>query len=102
MIAQTQEMIAQGNAQTREQIAQTREMAAQGDTQTRELISHTRELLMQEFAALRDHFDAQHAEKMAALQRLTDGSLPHSHDIDGTIRFRVLPPAAAPLDRQEP
>ncbi len=92
LIAQTQEIITQGNAQTRELIAQTREMAAQGDAQNRELIAHTRELIVQEIAALRDRSDAQHAEMMAAIQRLTDAFLSHSHDTDGTIRFSIPPP----------
>ena len=72
--------------------------------ETRERIlqesAYTRELILQEFAALREHLDAQHAEKMAALQRLTDGSLPHSHDTDGAITFRIPPPAAA-AEQQE-
>ena len=123
LIAQTQEMIAQGNAQTRELIAQTQEMAAQGDTQTRdmltqeivqtremaaqgdtqnrELINHTRELIMQEIAASRERSDAQHAETMGAIQRLTDAFLSHSHDTDGSIRFSIPPPPSA-LPSQQP
>ena len=112
LIAQTQEMIAQGNAQTRELIAQTRDMAAQGDAHTREIITetremllkedaHTRQLLMQEIAASRERSDAQHAETMGAIQRLTDAFLSHSHDTDGAVTFRIPPPAAPP-EQQEP
>ena len=93
LIAQTQEMITQGDAHVGELIAQTRERAAQGDAHTRELITHTQELIMQEFAASRERSDAQHAETMAAIHRLTDASLSHSHDTDGSIRFRVPPPS---------
>jgi len=94
-----QESLAQEDARTREMVAQenahTREMVAQGD-------AHTRELIMQEIAALRERSDAQHAETMSAIQRLTDAFLSHSHDTDGTIRFRIPPPPAAPPDQQEP
>ena len=47
---------------------------------------------MQELAAQRERSDAQHAETMGAIQRLTDAFLSHSHDQDGSIRFRVPPP----------
>ena len=123
LISQTREMVAQGDAQTRELISQTREMAAKGDAQTRDMLTqeiaqtremaaqenaHTRELLsqliMQETAAMRERSDAQHAETMSAIQRLTDAFLSHSHDADGTVRFRIPPPATPPpgeLPRQE-
>ena len=94
--AHTREMVVQGDAQTRELIAQTREMVLQGDAQNRELITHTRELIMQEIAAMRERSDAQHAETMAAIQRLTDAFLSHSHDADGTILFRVPTPPTTP------
>ena len=83
--ADTREMVIRENAHTRELIAQTREMVLRGD-------AHTRELIMQEIAALRERSDAQHAETMGAIQRLTDAFLSHSHDTDGTIRFRIPPP----------
>ena len=79
---------------TKESIEETRERVVQE-------LAYTRELIMQEFAAFREHRDAQHAEKMAVLQRLTDGSLPHIHEADGSITFLVPPPAAPPED-QEP
>ena len=99
-----QESLAQEDARTREMVAQenshTREMVAQGDAHTREMVAqgdaHTRELIMQEIAALRERSDAQHAETMAAIQRLTDAFLSHSHDTDGAIRFSIPPPAAPP------
>ena len=73
---------------------------AQEDAHTREILvkedAHTRELIMQEIAALRERSDAQHAETMAAINRLTDAFLSHSHDTDGTIRFSIPPPPAAP------
>ena len=104
--AHTREMVAKGDAHTQELISQTREMLTQEITRTREMAAqenaHTRELLsqliMQETAALRERFDAQHAETMAAIQRLTDAFLSHSHDADGTVRFRIPPPAALPPD----
>ena len=64
-------------------------MLAKENAHTRELLS---QLIMQEIAALRERSDAQHTETMAAIQRLTDAFLSHSHDVDGAIRFRVLPP----------
>lgn len=79
--------------------AHTREMVVKGDAHTRELLS---QLIMQEIAALRERSDAQHAETMAAIQRPTDAFLSHSHDTDGTIRFSIPPPPAAPPDQQEP
>ena len=79
--------------------ARTREMAAQENAHTRELLS---QLIMQEIAALRERSDAQHAETMSAIQRLTDAFLSHSHDTDGTIRFSIPPPPPAPPEQQEP
>ena len=71
-----------------------------GDADTREMVirenAHTRELIMQEIAALRERSDAQHAETMGAIQPLTDAFLSHSHDTDGTIRFRIPPPDEQP------
>ena len=100
-ITHTRKMVVEGDAHTRELIAKTQEMMVQGDAQTRELVTHTRELIMQEIAALRERSDAQHAETMAAIQRLTDAFLSHSHDTDGTIRFSIPPPPAAPPEQQE-
>ena len=40
---------------------------------------------------LSEKMDAQHAETMAAIQRLTDAFLSHSHDDDGSIMFRIPP-----------
>ena len=95
----------QGQKTLAQEDAHTRELVAEGDTHTRELLvkenAHTRELLMQEIAALRERSDTQHAETLAAIQRLTDAFLSHSHDIDGTIQFRVPPPVAPP-EQQEP
>ncbi len=98
--AHTREMVASGDAHTQELISQTREALAQEDAHTREMLTqedaHTRELIMQEIAALRERSEAQHAETMGAIQRLTDAFLSHSHDTDGTIRFSIPPPAASP------
>ena len=91
--AETREMVAREIAHTRELIIQTQEMAARENAHTRELLS---QLMMQELAAARERSDAQHAETMAAIQRLTDAFLSHSHDEDGTIRFRVPPPDQPP------
>ena len=92
-LEQGQKTLAQEDAHTREMISQNREMAAQENAHTRELLS---QLIMQEIAALRERSDAHHAETMAAIQRLTDAFLSHSHDTDGTIRFSIPPPAAPP------
>ena len=104
-IAQTRRMVAEEDAHTREvltqEIALTRKMVVDGDTQNREVIVHTRELIMQEIAAQRERSDAQHAETMGAIQRLTDAFLSHSHDTDGGITFRIPPPAAQP-EQPEP
>ncbi len=109
--ADIREMVIRESTHTRELIAQTREMVLRGDAHTREMaaqeyahtlemISQTREflsqLIMQEIAALRERSDAQHAETMGAIQRLTDAFLSHSHDTDGTIRFRIPPPDERP------
>ena len=99
--AHTRRMIVEGDTHTRELLAETRDMLVKENAHTRELLSHTRELLMQEIAASRARSDAQHAETMGAIQRLTDAFLSHSHDIDGTIRFRIPPPLAAPPGQQE-
>ena len=40
---------------------------------------------------LLEKIDSQHAETMAAIQRLTDAFLSHSHDDDGSIMFRIPP-----------
>ena len=40
---------------------------------------------------LSEKMDAQHAETMAAINRLTDAFLSHSHDDDGNIMFRIPP-----------
>ncbi len=113
LISQTREMLTQEISQTREMAAQedahTREMVAKGDAHTREMLTqeyaHTREvlsqLIMREISSLRERSDAQHAETMASIQRLTDAFLSHSHDTDGTIRFRIPPPATPPLDEQQ-
>ena len=102
-------MVIRETNHTRELIAKTQEMASQENAQTREMasqeIAHTREflsqLIMQELAAQRERSDAQHAETMGAIQRLTDAFLSHSHDADGTIRFRVPPPDQQPLPVEE-
>ena len=117
-ITQTRKMVVEGDAKTRELLshveemsvqrdAQTRKMVVEGDAQTRELLSHmeemsaqrdaqTRELIVREVAFLRERSDAQHAETMSAIQRLTDAFLSHSHDTDGAIRFRIPPPPQQP------
>ncbi len=48
-----------------------------------------------DYARLSDKMDAQHTETMAAIQRLTDAFLSHSHDDDGNIIFRI-PPGSGP------
>ena len=98
LLAETREMLVKENAHTRELLAETREMLVRENAHTRELLS---QLIMQEIAALRERSDAQHAETMGAIQRLTDAFLSHSHDIDGTIRFRIPPPLATPPAAEE-
>ena len=54
-------------------------------------ISHLSEKVDTNFARLSEKMDAQHAETMAAIQRLTDAFLSHSHDDDGNVMFRIPP-----------
>ena len=104
-----QEALAQENANIKETISQenahTRETLSQEDAHTREMLAredaHTRELIMQEIAALRERSEVQHAETMAAIRRLTDAFLSHSHDTDGTVRFSIpSPPADSPAQQE--
>ena len=44
-----------------------------------------------DISRLSEKMDAQHAETMAAIQRLTDAFLSHSHDDDGNVMFRIPP-----------
>ena len=97
--ANTREMVAKRDIRIQELISPTWEMAAQEYAHTREVLA---QLIMREFASLREHFDAQHAETMAAIQRLTDAFLYHSHDTDGTIRFRIPPPEQQHRGDDEP
>lgn len=46
-------------------------------------------------ARLSDKMDVQHAETMAAIQRLMEAFLSHSHDDDGNVIFRI-PPGGGP------
>ena len=91
-------MVAKRDTHIQELISPTREMVAQEYAHTREVLA---QLIRREFASLREHFDAKHAEKMAAIQRLTDAFLSHSHDTDGTVRFRIPPPVTPPPEEQQ-
>lgn len=48
-----------------------------------------------DYARLSDKMDVHHAETMAAIQRLMEAFLSHSHDDDGNVIFRI-PPGGAP------
>ena len=48
-----------------------------------------------DYARLSDKMDYQHAETMAAIQRLADLFIGHSHEPDGTIIFRIPPGSGA-------
>ncbi len=48
-----------------------------------------------DYARLSDKMDVQHAETMAAIQRLMEAFLSHSHDDDGNVIFRI-PPGGGP------
>lgn len=54
-------------------------------------ISRLSEKVDTEISHLSEKMDAQHAETMAAIQRLTDAFLSHSHDDDGNVMFRIPP-----------
>ena len=105
LIAKNREAAARENAHTRELISNTREIATRGNAHSREMVlqgdAHTRELIMRGLAAYRERSDAQHAETMSAIQRLTNAFLSHSHDQYGAIRFRVPPPEQPPLPADE-
>ena len=46
-----------------------------------------------EVKAGRERADAQHAETLSEIRRLTDAFLSHSHATDGGIIFRIPPPS---------
>ena len=46
-----------------------------------------------EVKAGRGRADAQHAETLSEIRRLTDAFLSHSHATDGGIIFRIPPPS---------
>ena len=48
-----------------------------------------------DYARLSDKMDVHHAETMAAIQRLMEAFLSHSHDDDGNVIFRI-PPGGRP------
>ena len=48
-----------------------------------------------DYARLSDKMDVHHAETMAAIQRLMEAFLSHSHDDDGNVIFRI-PPGGGP------
>jgi hypothetical protein len=48
-----------------------------------------------DYARLSDKMDFHHAETMAAIQRLMEAFLSHSHDDDGNVIFRI-PPGGGP------
>ena len=54
-------------------------------------ISRLSEKIDTDISRLSEKMDAQHAETMAAIQRLTDAFLSHSHDDDGNVMFRIPP-----------
>ena len=93
----TREMVVKEDDHTRETLTQeithTQKMVVEEDAHTRELLS---QLIMREIAFLRERSDAQHAETMSDIQRLTDAFLSHSHDTDGAIQFRIPPPNQQP------
>ena len=48
-----------------------------------------------QFRQAREQSDAQHAEVLAEIRRLTDAFLTHSHAPDGGIIIRVPPPSGS-------
>ena len=72
------------------QYAESRERA---DAQLREM----REWVDVRFTQMRERSDAQHAETLGEIRRLTDAFLSHSHAPDGGIIFRVPPPSGSTL-----
>ena len=67
----------------------------QGLADNRELtlseIRRLSEKIDTDISRLSEKMDAQHSETMAAIQRLTDAFLSHSHDDDGNVMFRIPP-----------
>jgi hypothetical protein len=60
-------------------------------------VTSNRERSNEQFREARERADAQHAETLAEIRRLTDAFLSHSHAPDGGIIFRVPPPSGSTL-----
>ena len=81
------------------EVGRLEEKLDQGLAANRELIlAESRRLsdkMDADYARLSDKMDLHHAETMAAIQRLMDAFLSHSHDDDGNVIFRI-PPGGGP------
>ena len=81
------------------EVGRLEEKLDQGLAANRELIlAESRRLsdkMDADYARLSDKMDVQHAETMAAIQRLMEAFLSHSHDDDGNVIFRI-PPGGGP------
>ncbi len=81
------------------EVGRLEEKLDQGLSANRELIlAESRRLsdkMDADYARLSDKMDVQHAETMAAIQRLMEAFLSHSHDDDGNVIFRI-PPGGGP------
>ena len=81
------------------EVGRLEEKLDQGLAANRELIlAESRRLsdkMDADYARLSDKMDLHHAETMAAIQRLMEAFLSHSHDDDGNVIFRI-PPGGGP------
>lgn len=81
------------------EVGRLEEKLDQGLAANRELIlAESRRLsdkMDADYARLSDKMDVHHAETMAAIQRLMEAFLSHSHDDDGNVIFRI-PPGGGP------
>ena len=77
------------------EVGRLEEKLDQGLAANRELIlAESRRLsdkMDADYARLSNKMDVHHAETMAAIQRLMEAFLSHSHDDDGNVIFRIPP-----------
>ena len=91
-VGRLEEKLDQGLAANRELIlAESRRLSDKMDADNARLSDK----MDADNARLSDKMDVQHAETMAAIQRLMDAFLSHSHDDDGNVIFRI-PPGGGP------
>ena len=91
-VGRLEEKLDQGLAANRELIlAESRRLSDKMDADYARLSDK----MDADYARLSDKMDVHHAETMAAIQRLMEAFLSHSHDDDGNVIFRI-PPGGGP------